>query len=230
MNLGQLEVALRVKIGGPSITDVPNTDLDGHINSAYQEIFDKYKFRRRRANALFTTAIGTDKYEVDTLTDVIYKAWDRTNGRPLTYIGKTKQSQRDFDMTPYPLVQSGKPKAWTYTEQYFQLFPPPDGLYDIEFLYKVIFSPLVLGTDVPIIPTSWHRGIYVLAAAIYYEDEGDDPEKAVYNRTQFKVWASDKPVEEHEQTEAIDSGVQIPTLTRFGHQTYRRPRGAGFDE
>lgn len=229
MQLTELRLRVRSRIGNPNQTDVPDSpNLDQHINGAYQEIFNKYKFKRRRALGKFTTVVGVDKYDVSGQTDVIYKAWDRTNGTLLEKIGKTKIAQRDFDASPNALVQNGKPDKWAHVETYFQVFPPPDGLYSIEFLYKVRPAILSNAPDTPIIPSVWHRGIVILGAAIYYEDEGADPAKAVFNRNAFRDWVSDMPVEEHEETEAVDSGVELPSLGS-GRGSRGSPDGAWWD-
>ena len=229
MQLSEFRTKLRTRIGSPSATDVPDTpNLDGHINTAYAEIFNKYKFKRRRARAKFPTSIGANKYDVSGLTDVIYKVWDRTNGVELEYVGTNTLAQQDYDASPNALVQNARPRQWTFVETYLQLLPPSDGSYSIEFVYKVRFAKLANPADVPIIPELWHRGIYILAAAIYYEDENLDYNKSVFNRNAFKDWVSDMPVEEHEQTEAIDSGVEIPTLGRNFKAT-RRPDGVAWD-
>ena len=228
MNLSELEIMVRKRIGNPSLTDVPNANLDTHINNAYQEIFDKYKFKRRRGRARFTTIVGQDKYTVNTLTDIIFKAWDRTNGVPLEFIGKTKLAEMDYDASPNNLVQNGKPAKWAFIETYFQVLPPPDGAYCIEFVYRVILSLLSQPSDTPIIPLSWHRGIGILASSIYYGDEGTDITKSEFHQRAFDKWVADKPVEEHEQTEAIDSGVEVPTLKQSGTDI-RRPDGIFWD-
>ncbi len=229
MQLSELRTRLRSRIGNPSTIDVPDTpNLDQHINDAYQEIFNKYKSKRRRARARFSTVIGKDKYNVSGLTDVIYKVWDRTNGRRLEYVGTNTLADKDYDTIPNALVQNAKPERWAHIETYLQLLPPPDGVYVVEFVYKVTYTALVTTTDVPVLPVTWHRGIYILAAHMYYDDEGGDPVKALYHLNKFKDWASDQPVEEHEETEAIDSGVQIPTLKK-SIRTQRRPDGTFWD-
>lgn len=220
---------MRTRIGNPSTTDVPDTpNLDQHLNDAYQEILNKYKSKRRRARARFTTTIGTDKYKVDGLTDVIYKVWDRTNGVQLEYVGKTKLAESDYDASPNALVQNAHPQRWAHIETYLQLLPPPDGAYVIEFVYKVMYTALVNATDVPVIPVTWHRGIPILAAHMYYDDEGGDPAKATYHKNAFRDWVADQPAEEHEEAEAIDSGVEVPTLSRSA-ATRRRPDGTAWD-
>src|SRR5436190_17168671 len=97
MNLVTMRGSLRRRIGNPTVTDVPDTNLTGHINNAYQEIFNKYKFKRRRGRAKFNTVIGTSKYDVSSVTNVIYKIWDRTNGRELERVGSNVLSERDYD-------------------------------------------------------------------------------------------------------------------------------------
>jgi hypothetical protein len=218
MTLSELREKLRSRIGNP---DLLNSDLDAHLNSALLEIWNKYKFQSRKARAHFQTASGKDKYSVSSITDVIYTVWDRTNKMRLERIAKTGLAERD-----YAGVQSGKPQFWAHIEGYLQLLPVPDGIYTIEFVYKPRCPVLVKDLDVPAIPPTWHRGIYILASAIYYEDQAGDPMRAAYHRRSFQEWVADQPVEEHEETEAIDSGVEIPTLST---QSTRRPDGVWWD-
>jgi hypothetical protein len=228
MNLGAMRTSLRTRIGSPSVADVPDANLNGHINDAYQEIFNKYKFKRRRARARFTTVIGADKYDLSTLTDIVYKVWDRTNGKELTFVGTNVLSERDYDASPNALVQNARPEQYAHVETYLQILPPPDGLYVIELVYRVLFTTLVNDSDLPIIPANWHRGIVILAAHHHFDDEGGDVAKATYHGGAFDKWVADQPVEEHEETEAIDTGVEVPTL---GQQLApnRKPDGVWWD-
>jgi len=223
------ETASENAIGSPSTTDVPDTpNLDGHVNDAYQEIFNKYKFKRRRGRARFSTIIGAGKYDTSTLTNVIYKVWDRTNGRELTKIGTNVLAEKDYDNSASLSVQNARPQQYAFTETYIQLIPVPDGVYSIELVYKLLFSALIGDTAVPVIPSEWHRGVVILASHMYYDDEGADPVKATYHSQRFKDWVSDQPVEEHEETEAIDSGVEVPTLAAQ-RPSMRRPDGVWWD-
>jgi hypothetical protein len=224
MNLSELTTFVRKRIGSPSVADVSDGNIIGHINDAYQEIFNKYKFKRRRTRLRFTTVSGKDKIDVSAVTDVIYKVWDRTNGRELTKVGTNTLATQDYDTAG---TLPGKPLKWDYFETYLQILPVPDGAYVLEFVCKIQFTPLT-GNTIPLIPTYWHRGIGILAAAMYYDDEGNDPVKATYHQNRFDKWVSDQPVEEHEETEAIDSGVEIPTLAAQ-MSTSRKPDGVAWD-
>src|SRR6266849_6864187 len=106
MMLSEIRTAVRTRIGNPSTSDVTDVSLNGHINDAYQEIFNKYKFKRRRGRARFSTIIGAGKYDTSTLTNVIYKAWDRTNGRELTKIGTNVLAEKDYDNSASLSVQN----------------------------------------------------------------------------------------------------------------------------
>jgi hypothetical protein len=224
MFLIELTTFVRKRIGNPSVTDVSDGNIIGHINSAYQEIFNKYKFKRRRTRHRFTTVVGKDKIDLSAITDVVYKVWDRTNGRELVRVGTNTLATQDYDTAG---TIPGKPVKWDYFETYLQLLPVPDGAYVIEFVHKIQFTPLQ-GNDIPLIPTYWHRGIGILAAHMYYDDEAGDAAKAMYHLQKFKDWVSDQPVEEHEEMEANDSAVEVPSLAAQMSSS-RRPDGVAWD-
>lgn len=220
MILPELRDRLRRRIGNPSVTDVPDSDLDTHINGAYQFIWNRYRFRARRGLGKLQTVAGSPRYSISPVTDIIYQVWDRTNGRRLVRIGTRGMAERD-----YVAAVAGRPEAWNYVETYLHLFPTPDGVYEIEFEFKRRFEPL-RNVDAPVIPEPWHQGIVVLAAAMYYEDQAIDPMKAQYHRNLWKDFVSDMPVELHEETESVDSAVSIPTL---GSTKVRTPDGIWWD-
>lgn len=107
-----------------------------------------------------------------------------------------------------------------------QLFPTPDAVYTIEFLYRVI--PAVLGADgdVPGVPPAWHRGIAIYATYMYYADQGKDQQKATFAFNEFSAWAKTKPVEMQEEMTDMDQGVELPTLGEGSAQRLDFDRGA----
>lgn len=209
MTLTLLQQYVRRRIGNPSATDVTDATLAGHVNDAYEEIRDKYKHTRGRARATFSTVLGTDKYRITDVTEVLYKAWDRTNDQELEVVGINYLVENDF----IDSVQ-GKPVKVGRFEDYIQLLPVPNGVYQIELYYKEKFTALVNSSDIPDLPDAWHRGIGILASFNYYDVDGRDAAKATYQMQVYKNWLTDKPVESHEETEAIDSGVEMPSLAR----------------
>lgn len=200
---------VRRRIGNPTTTDVVDSVITGHINDAYEEVRDKFKHTRGRKREQFTTTINVGRYKISDVTETLYKAWDRTNKLELERVGINVLTEEDFDGT---LI--GKPTKIARFEDYVQLLPVPDGAYVIELYLKEIFTPLVGVNDVPDIPQAWHRGVCILAAFNYYDVDGGDAAKATYQMQVFKNWLEDKPVEAHDETEGIDSGVEIPSLGR----------------
>lgn len=207
MNLAAIRANLRMGVGNPSTTDVTNVDLDGHINGAYSEIADKYPFHRVRELGRFSTIASTDKYIV-TDVDTIYRVWDRTNKKKLTKVADRHIANTDFLGT-----EEGKPTHYGHFENYVQLFPIPDDVYELEIFYKKDVLPLSGDTDIPIIPQVWHRGIALLSRYYYYSDQYKDSNKAAQALNEFKTWVQDKPVETQEELmDMEDQGVEIPTL------------------
>lgn len=207
MNHSQLKTLLRKRIGSPSATDVTDAVLSEKINSAYEEIVDKFAFLRGRGRAKFTTVVGQDKYQISSITDEIRKVWDRTNKRELEKIGSGKVARSDFDGGT-----NARPERYARFENYIQLLPVPDGAYIIELLYRARLTALASDADIPNIPSAWHRGIALLATYMYYDDEAKDYPKATASYNTWQTWLRDKPVEAHEEAAALDSGVEIPSL------------------
>ena len=200
---------VRRRIGNPTTTDVADAVITGHINDAYEEIRDKFKHTRGRKREQFTTTVSVGRYKISDVTEVVYKAWDRTNDRELTYVGINTLTEEDFDDA---LI--GKPLKFARFEDFVQLLPVPDGAYVIELYLKEFFTAMVGVNDVPDLPSAWHRGVCILASFNYYDVDGGDAVKSAYHMQVYKNWLSDKPVEAHEETEGIDSGVELPSLGR----------------
>lgn len=186
------------------MSDAKLTEL---LNDALEELRDKYRFLRGRGRAKFTTTLGVDKYRISAITDTLLRVWDRTNKRRLDKIGPLQVAKIDF-ASPV----NGKPTQYARFEDYIQFFPPPDGAYVMELFYRAKGTSLVADGDIPDIPTTWHKGITILAAFGYYDGEAKDIPKAVYENNAFKSWVSDKPSEADEEAATIDAGVELPTL------------------
>lgn len=208
MNLLQMRTLLRRRIGNPTLTAVPDTNLNDHLNNSVTELQDRYKFTQGRGRAKFNTTIGVDKYHVNTLTYTVLKVWDRTNKVRIFKKGPSFVASEDFDGTT-----QGKPEWYARFDTYIQLIPIPDGVYSIEFWYRRIVAAMASDSDVAALPVAWHRGVVIYATYMYYADEGKDMQKATFALNEFSAWVKDKPVEVHEETEDMDQGVEIPTLS-----------------
>lgn len=216
MNLSELRVKLRSRIGDPTVIDVPDSELDMHINSAYVEIADTYRFHTVRKLCKFSTVVGTARYGIPDDCLVVMEVRDLTNEKKLEKYG----GRRVFEQTS--VTTNGFPFAYARFRNWVELVPPPDGVYEIEMHYKADVVELAGDTATPTIPKPWHEGILRLAKYYYYEDQGDVPKSvAAYNA--YDVWVSRKPVEVDEEKRDFDSGVSIPTLSGF------QPKGLDFN-
>jgi hypothetical protein len=233
MNLTEMLTRVRNRIGSPTVTDVTDLTLTQYINDAQTEIMDRYKFLSGRIRAKFQTQTSIaggawfDKYDLSQINDpngnpiwahVVLKAWDRTNGKELRKRTQRFSAEHDVDTidgaTP---IQPGKPYAYLRYENYIQIWPPPDGIYTIEMLMKRQAIPLENSMDTPILPVSWHRGITILAAYIYFDELKKDAVKALVEYQAWTKWLADKPVEAQEELQDLETqGVDIPTLRNRG--------------
>lgn len=196
---------LRRQIGNPTTTAVSDGQLVEHLNDAYREIANKYRFHRLRKLCTFDTEIGTSRYGLPTDCSVVLRVRDTTNEVKLEKFGDRRMADR-ADAT-----MQAKPKSYARYRDFVELDPIPDGVYTIELFYKSAITELVADGDVPVIPDSWHEGIVKLARFKYFEDQVDLPKaKAAYDL--FGAWIQDQPVEVDEEKLDMDSGVSVPTL------------------
>lgn len=213
MNFRQLQDKFRVSIGNPSVVDEPDSNASGtglgdYVNDAYQELFDKFNHGRQKPRARFNTVDGTGKYELPNEVGAIYYVWDRTNKRKLVPLSMHQVAEIEFD-NPDPAT--GKPEKYIHVDDFLQLEPIPDGVYNMEFQYRHIPDPLANDADVPNLPSPWHKGIVFLARWHYWLDRGDVPKSAAAS-DMFERWVIGKPVELEEEQMGDDTGIEIPQL------------------
>lgn len=205
MTIAELRARLRRQIGNPSATAVTDATLDIYINGAYRDIAEKYKFHKVRRICRFDTVAGSDKYDLPTDTGTILKVRDLTNENRLRMYDPNEVFEN--------VVTETYPKAYAHIRDWIQLFPTPDDVYTIEVMYKANVYDLSDINTTPVMPSSWHEGIPLLARHKYYDDAGDVG-KAIYALNVFKNWVQDKPVEVNEEKSEIDAGVRLPSLAR----------------
>lgn len=208
MELSDMVAVLRRRIGNPSTTDVTDTILKEHINSAYVEIADNFRFHKTRKLCTFTTVASTRRYGLPTDCDVVLKVRDNTNSVRI----EKSDSRRFAELTD--TTTEGFPTQYARFRDWIELQPTPDGAYEIQLYYRVATTLLSADTDEPALPASWHEGILRLARWYYYTEEGDEPKaNSAYNS--YTVWASKKTNEVDEEKVDFDSGVSLPELSDF---------------
>lgn len=219
MQLSTMRDTLRTKVGSPSLTDVSNATLTRVINAAYREIGAKYPFNELRCIKTFATVAEEARYTVPTDLAVLFRVWDDTN--------KIKLAKRGvrFLATLPKGTPSGLPRNYVRTKDFIQLIPTPSEVITISLFYLTEVADLVDDADTPVLPLAWHDGIILKARHTFYDERGDVG-KAIYAKSEWKDWVSDKPSEiDQEKDDLEDVGVIVASLggehgRRFGSRRY----------
>lgn len=204
MDLLTMRTRLRKRVGNPTTTDVPDVDLNEAINSAYSDVAVRYKFHKVRRLCTFNTVIGQAKYGLPVDCFAVLRVRDNTNKKNLTKAGDREYASRTN-------TTNGKPGKYIRYRDWITVEPPPDGVFEFELFYKSKPVDLVADADQPVLPTAWHEGIIRLARYYHFDTVGDLPKAAVALQV-FNFWTETMPLEFDDEAEAIDSGVEIPTL------------------
>lgn len=214
-NLLALREGLRSSIGNPLPSDVSDPKLNGFINDAYERISTRFRFHKTRKICILTTVNGSYRYNLPADATVVMRVKDLTNHRRLVPVG-------DRDESDYTRRDSftGQPEKYIRYRGFLEFTPTPDGAYRLEVRYKAAIAPLVDDADTPVVPSSWHHGIKLLAKHLYYDDQGDAA-KAVMAYDSYKVWLEDQPVEVDEEKRSMDQAVAIPAWQRRHRGTPR---------
>lgn len=226
MQLSIMRDTLRSKVGSPSTTDVSEGTLTRIINAAYREIVSKYPFNETRCIKSFSTVADTSRYTLPTDLAVLFRVWDATN-----QIKLTKRGVRYLASVPKG-TPSGQPRSYVRTKDFIQILPTPSEIITVQIFYLTETGDLIADIDTPVLPLAWHDGIILKARHTFYDERGDIG-KAIYSKSEWKDWVSDKPSEiDQEKDDLEDGGVIVASLgtehgRRFG--TRRQPTNWEFD-
>ncbi len=202
-----LRDGLRVAVGGPSETDVPDSELNRHINNAYRDIATKYMHHKSRKICTFPTVAAQADYGLPLDVGAVLRVWDETNSKRLPRKADRYEAEWDGDSA------DAQPTVYARFRDFIRLYPVPDAIYTISLFYRENITDLSLDGDEPVINQPWHHSIRLLARWYYYDEQGDLA-KAEYALTAYQRWLSDKPTELSEETRE-DMGVEIPHLKNF---------------
>lgn len=206
MNFVELQAALRRSVKRPDENDVPQEDLGAYINEGYRDLAGRYAYHQTRNRCTFLTVSGQAKYMLPPDLASVLRLRDNTHGRKIWKAGDRKIADQRVPKFEF------WPRFYTRYRNYVELVPTPnqDG-YVIEVFYIAIPQLLVLDTDTPVLPETWHRGIVLRARWHYFLDKGDSAQTTEALNL-FSVWVSDKPSEIEEESVDIDTAVEVPEL------------------
>lgn len=215
MNLAQLRTDLRSAVGSPTVNDVTDDMLTSLINKAHRYIATVYPNLSSRVVVTTQTVIGTQDYAVPADCFAVREVWDSTNNVKLTKRGERWAAEHKW-LTP----TNARPHSYVRFVNVLQLWPPPDGIYNIDMYYQQTIQDMAADSDVPVIPIPWHDGLVLKARWYYYDQLRSDIPKASASDVSWRMWLAEMPTSLDQETVDIDSGVELPTLRRGRH--YRR--------
>jgi len=135
------------------------------LNDGHQYVCAQTNYTGDEAVLDFATAQGSDTYP---------QPADMSDLRSLRDVDRHFQlhavSLRKVDrMASTP----GRPTHYALNGANFQLWPVPDGVYNLECRYWLIPPLMVLDTDTPIVPPMWHWLVWTWAVAQCFRAEDD---------------------------------------------------------
>lgn len=209
MNHTALIARTRAAIGSPSATAVPDATITDHINNGYRQITTRYRFHANMIRSTFSTVAGTASYPLNALDLEVHNVWNKTTGRVIRKIDQLNLQSYD-DSVAYP-TSRGVPTKFYRDGSNLVLFPNPDSVYTIEILTKRLPVVLSAGSDVPVIPETWHDCLVYWARWSYFDSIGDYP-KAQYAWNTIQTWLQQRPSEFDEESVNFVHSVDVVTL------------------
>lgn len=218
MNLLEMRTDLRSAIGNVTDNDVPDSVLDAVINKAHRNIATVYPNLDSRAVATTPTVIGLADYPLPVDAFALRAVWDSTSGQKLVKRGERWAAGRNWSDAP-----RGRPTDYVRYTNLIQVWPVPDGIYQLDIYYQQNIADMVADTDIPVIPVPWHDGLVLKARWYYYDRVRTDIPKAAAADTSWKMFLQEMPSSIELENVDIDSGVVLPSLLRGGESgRYRR--------
>jgi len=140
--------------------------MNQFINDGYQYICSQTNYTGDEATLDFPTAASQGLYPQPADASDIRNLRDADRNLELVSTALRRLDRSNPSAT-------GRPTAYALNGANFQLFPTPDGIYNLECRYWRIPAALVADTDIPIIPIMWHWLLWSWAVAQAFRAEDD---------------------------------------------------------
>lgn len=197
---------IKTRCGSPA--DVTSDVWKSHANAAYRYICSRYRFHATRITATFVTVSGSQRYDLPVDSQAIEHLWI------LPSIGTSRKLKRvgpEQKMRRIGSTEVGVPCEYYLESGFFELFPIPSAVFNMGIQYWYLPGDMVLDSDKPVIPSSWHDGIVLYGRYLFY-DSRMDTQKAQYSLASWNAWVISKPDEISEENVFTEGGISVPSL------------------
>lgn len=214
--LVQLRTKLREALGNPPTTQVSDATLTSRLNDSVEFILDRYRFENNRNICTFVTDVGTQSYALPTSYQHLLSVWDITNKVRLVKRDDNWKAEHQVEETPLT-SEYGPPTDYIHYKNWIDVWPIPDGEYTIRVRHKAAQDALSADGDEPVLPSSWHDGVWRYARYIHWDLAMDEGKKASAFDS-WQRWLGDKPIEVDEELMADnEEGVILPGRSNRGN-------------
>ena len=165
MNLGQLRAEVLNHGFDPVL--FPQGRIDQYINDAYMRVVARVNYYKDEAQQPLPTIAGVNTIAFPPDLGDARSLVDTDQQHELTQV-----MLGDLDGAP---TRVGRPRIYAVSGQGFELYPTPDGIYNLLLRYWALPAKLVLDSDAPTLPEAWHRLLWYWGCKEAYAAEDDMP-------------------------------------------------------
>lgn len=210
LDLAQMRKLVRKGLGGLSIEDLPNPDVDLYLNMSLWELESKFPFKEKECRSDAATVMGENEYQLPTTMDAIISVSVMVDGERR----KLKRMSFDTHDEIYNEIEGkyGVPTHYKRRNNTLVLWPTPNAVYPVSLVFwKSVRSLLEGDTIEPNLPRNWHE-IVVEGAIVrghFFQEDYDEAAKA--KNFQVGNIRSSVPTEAKEEGDSRWAGVQAVT-------------------
>lgn len=198
---------------GTDSDDISGDELDTYLNLSWWEIQDKLGFREKEGTADFSTAAGTQAYDVSSISSdlesiqhVAIQNTGMTTWEPLHY----KDYRYIVDNNDDSVDSRDLPEYYSRYNEYLYLLPIPSGIFTVRVTYLKTLDDLI-SSGYPV-PQSWHEIIRLGAEARVWHSLGEPTRRneAFAFRDSLATTATEVKVKENVSKQAAISLLRAP--------------------
>lgn len=216
LDLIQMRKLVRRGLGGLSIDDLPDPDVDLYLNMSLWELESKFPFKEKECRSEAMTVMGQGEYGLPDTMDAIVSVSILVDGE------RRKLRRMTFDAHDelYNELPDkyGVPTHYKRRDNALVLWPIPNAVYEINLVFWKSVASLLEGIEnEPNLPRNWHE-IVVEGAVVrghFFQEDYDEATKA--KNFQVGNIRSSVPTEAKEERDSRYAGLQPWTGREMSH-------------
>jgi len=178
MNRSEIRTAIRALLNEEVAGFWTDAQLNTYINLAMQRLNSIISATREdyfTISATFVTVAGTKSYTFPSDCRFIRRMeiYDPTDPNYIIKLDELRWPRTEAN-SDWPFTQNQQPKRYITRGQQFDIYPIPDGIYNIRIYYDSKPVDLATDADVPTSPTDFHDMIVYWGAMLAKKQNEED--------------------------------------------------------